>query len=82
MVRLHDKAATGQPGVEWIDYGLSVFKTELIASCTYTDPFDLSLLTKTLAQDGRLAGHEVSARFYEIGKPEGLEETAAYLTAK
>jgi len=82
MVRQHDKTANGQPGVEWIDYGLSVFRTEAITSCDYPDPFDLSLLTKKLAHEGQLAGHEVSTRFYEIGKPEGLEETAAYLSAK
>lgn len=82
MVRLHDKMAQGQPGVEWIDYGLSVFRTDVITSCEYPDPFDLSFLTKTLAQKGLLAGHEVSTRFYEIGKPEGLNETEAYLAAK
>jgi hypothetical protein len=34
-----------------------------------------------LANDG-LTGQEVWHRFYEIGSPEGLEETRAYLGAR
>jgi NDP-sugar pyrophosphorylase family protein len=79
-VRRHDKSAKEQPGTEWIDYGLSVFSRELLASWPSDDPFDLSSMTATLAQQGRLAGHEVARRFYEIGKPEGLAETESYLT--
>lgn len=82
MVRQHDKTAGGKVGVEWIDYGLSVFRTDAITAWNQPDPFDLSLLTKALAEQGQLAGYEVSARFYEIGKPEGLEETASYLAKK
>ena len=32
-----------------------------------------------LSKSGQLAGLEVSERFYEIGSPEGLAETRAYL---
>lgn len=79
MVRTHDKALRGQDGVEWIDYGLSVFRTQIITSWPEADPFDLSAVTRTLAREGRLTGYEVTQRFYEIGKPEGLAETETYL---
>jgi NDP-sugar pyrophosphorylase family protein len=79
MVLKHDKSNQGQPGVEWIDYGLSVFSTEVVASWPEPDPFDLSVLTRELARQGRLAGYEVKERFYEIGKPDGLAETERYI---
>ena len=79
LVRAHDKAARGQPGLEWIDYGFSVFSRVVIEGWPSPDPWDLSALTGALARQGRLAGFEVTQRFHEIGKPEGLAETAAYL---
>lgn len=82
MVLSHDKTLSGQPGIEWIDYGLSVYRTEIIAKWPEPEPFDLSNVSKTLAERGELAGYVVTQRFYEIGKPEGLAEANAYLTAK
>ncbi len=79
MVLSHDKASRGQPGVEWIDFGLSIFRVDTIARWPEPDPFDLSSVTKTLAQRGQLAGYVVTQRFYEIGKPEGLAETSRHL---
>jgi NDP-sugar pyrophosphorylase family protein len=79
MVRVHDKTARGLNGLEWIDFGFSVFRTEIIAAWPEADPFDLSTVTRTLAQQGRLAGFEVNRRFYEIGKPDGLAETEVYI---
>lgn len=75
----HDKAARGQPGVEWIDYGLSVFTAGVVAGWPAPDPWDLSALTGALALEGRLAGFAVTERFYEIGKPAGLQDTEAFL---
>jgi NDP-sugar pyrophosphorylase family protein len=82
MVVRHDKMARGEPGVEWIDYGFSVFAAEALAGWPAADPFDLSELTGALARRGALAGFEVTQRFYEIGKPEGLAETEAYLRSR
>jgi NDP-sugar pyrophosphorylase family protein len=82
MVRAHEKSACRREGVEWIDYGLSVFKTSVIANWSDSDPFDLSEVTKTLACQGCLSGFEVRRRFYEIGKPGGLAETERYLAAR
>lgn len=80
-VLCHDKRLAGAPGVEWIDYGLSVFATDVIRNWPAPDPFDLSALTGDLARRGLLDGFEVGTRFYEIGKPAGLVETEALLAA-
>ena len=45
-------------------------------------PFDLAAVYQRLLADGDLAGFEVTDRFYEIGSPEGLEETRAFLARK
>jgi NDP-sugar pyrophosphorylase family protein len=79
LVRAHDKTMRGLPGVEWIDFGLSVFTASVVADWPEVDPWDLSALTGSLARQGNLAGHAVTRRFHEIGKPEGLAETEAYL---
>jgi len=79
LVRAHDKAARG---VEWIDYGFSVFTRDVVAGWPGKDPWDLSALTGALARAGDLAGYEVTQRFYEIGKPAGLAETEAYLRSR
>lgn len=82
MVVRHDKTASGQPGIEWIDYGFSVFQSSVFAKCSQPDPFDLSALTRELASTGNLAGFAVSKRFYEIGTPEGRAETEAQILQK
>ena len=40
---------------------------------------DLAPLMNRLSTDGRLRGHEVFQRFYEIGSPQGLDDFEAYL---
>ena len=79
MVRAHDKTARGQPGVEWIDYGLSVFTRAVVEAWPVPDPWDLASLTGELARADQLTGFEVTQRFSEIGKPEGLAELEAHL---
>ena len=44
-----------------------------------TMPYDLADLYHDLVAERRLAGYEVARRFYEIGSPEGLEETRGIL---
>ena len=62
---------------EWIDYGLSVFERSALEQ----DPAnDLADLAHELARQGRLAGYPVDERFYEIGTPEALAETEAFLS--
>lgn len=82
-VTLYDKRRSeGLSGqLRWIDYGLSILTRTLVARAI--DPgghADLGDLFHDLALEGRLAGLEVSERFYEAGSPAGLRELEAYLS--
>ncbi len=66
------------PGMEWIDYGLGGLTAEALAEVS-KETRDLADLHQALAQRGLLGGFEVDQRFYEIGTPEALRETAAFL---
>jgi hypothetical protein len=43
--------------------------------------YDLAKVYQNLVSAGNLAAFEVQGRFYEIGSPEGLRETAQFLKA-
>jgi NDP-sugar pyrophosphorylase family protein len=63
-----------------IDYGLSVLDRALIDSCVSPGhTADLANLFHDLSLDGRLAGFEVTERFYEVGSPSGLADLEAHL---
>jgi NDP-sugar pyrophosphorylase family protein len=79
FVRSHAKSDDRTAGVEWIDYGMSVMKANVVADWPTPDPFDLSSLTAELAARGQLAGYEVDRRFYEIGSHDGLDQLEAAL---
>jgi NDP-sugar pyrophosphorylase family protein len=67
-------------GLDQIDYGFSILRRELVGELV--DPeqvVDLASIYTRLAKQGRLAAHEVSERFYEIGSREGLAELDALL---
>jgi NDP-sugar pyrophosphorylase family protein len=66
------------PAWRHIDFGLLVMTAGSLASPD-DRPFDLAELLADLSAKGRLQGHEVHRRFYEIGSPSGLAETAAHL---
>jgi N-acetyl-alpha-D-muramate 1-phosphate uridylyltransferase len=71
----YEKGATG---MQWIDYGLSVLTPDALAG----DEADLADVFRRLAASGRLAGYAASERFYEIGTPQGLAETEAFLSGR
>jgi MurNAc alpha-1-phosphate uridylyltransferase len=77
-VKAYDKKAP-RPGFDCIDYGLNLFSQRAFGRLE-KDAFDLGDLQSLLAAQGRLRGVEAKERFYEIGTPEGLEETRAHLT--
>jgi NDP-sugar pyrophosphorylase family protein len=77
-VKAYDKKAPG-PDFDWIDYGLNLFSAASFGRLG-KDAFDLGELQGLLAASGRLRGVEATERFYEIGTPEGLQETRAFLT--
>lgn len=68
--------------MHYIDYGLGVLQASALSDYASDQVFDLSDVYQTLIRQGQLAGYEVSQRFYEIGSPQGLEETRQYLSRK
>jgi len=75
VVTVHDKQSP-TPAMEWIDYGLSVLAAGALD--VSEDP-DLSVVFKALAERGELAAFEATERFHEIGTPDALAETDAFL---
>jgi NDP-sugar pyrophosphorylase family protein len=73
---------TPTPEMDFIDYGLGVFRAEAFASVLAGKAHDLATLYQHLLRRGQLAGFEVRERFYEIGSPEGLRETSDFLAAQ
>jgi NDP-sugar pyrophosphorylase family protein len=68
--------------MRWIDYGLSVLTRRAIADRVAPGAaFDLAEVLRQLSLAGRLAGLEVTERFYEVGSPEGVRELEGYLSA-
>ena len=74
-VLLYDKSPNAQ--MRYIDYGLSVFRREIVASVQQAD---LAAVFHDLSLRGELAGFEVRKRFYEIGSPSGLRDFEEYLS--
>ncbi len=69
------------PGeAEYIDYGLTVYRKSVIEAWKLAPlPLDLARIQEALVTGGVMAAHEVHERFYEVGKPSGLEEMNALL---
>jgi NDP-sugar pyrophosphorylase family protein len=74
----YDKAAP-TPQMRWIDHGLGGLDAAALELVEPTDS-DLASLQSRLAQRGQLCGYEATERFYEIGTPDGLAETDAFLS--
>jgi len=70
-------------GMRWIDYGLLAFRREVIEDRVPAAwPADLAPVCGGLADDGLLAGLEVSRRFYEIGSVAGRHELETLFAAR
>lgn len=70
------------PDMQHIDYGLGIVSAAALDLYPADEPFDLARVYQDLSIEGRLAAHEVTSRFYEIGSPEGLEETRTHLASR
>ena len=93
-VELYDKHHATRPAADfdYIDYGLSAMKREVIeqlvpapqpaASGTADGKADLADLFHTLSRRGQLAGHEITERFFEIGSPAGLQDFERWMRAR
>jgi len=71
VVRYDKRSPTSD--MHYIDYGLGILTDDVLVGWP-TEAFDLSDVYAASANAGRLAGFEVTRRFYEIGTPEGLAE--------
>jgi N-acetyl-alpha-D-muramate 1-phosphate uridylyltransferase len=60
--------------MEFIDYGLGIFKPEVFASLPENQPMDLAEIYQGLVANHDLLAYEVKHRFYEIGSFNGLRE--------
>jgi NDP-sugar pyrophosphorylase family protein len=70
-------------GMDYIDYGLSVLRRDAVCNAIASGAkADLAALLNELSTAGELRAHEVHERFYEIGSPEGLDDFAAYISAR
>lgn len=69
------------PGMRYIDYGLGTFRAQAFAGVPDRGTCDLESVYNDLLRRNQLAAFEVRERFYEIGSPAGLRETAQYLAA-
>ena len=63
--------------MDYIDYGVSVFKRTLFEN-NISRKFDLSDLQNKLSLEGHLSCCETERRFYEIGNPDSLVEFRNY----
>jgi NDP-sugar pyrophosphorylase family protein len=79
LVTAYDKRDPA-PAMEWIDYGLGGLDAAVL-SAVGEDVCDLSDLYHRLARLGSLFGYPATERFYEIGTPEALAATSAFLLA-
>ena len=70
------------PDMQHVDYGLGIVSAMALEPYPPGEPFDLATVYQDLANQGRLAAYEVTSRFYEIGSPDGLEETREYLASR
>jgi NDP-sugar pyrophosphorylase family protein len=73
-IRVYDKE-NWVPQMQYIDWGLSMVKAEVLTAEPADEPIDLAAIYSALARKDLLAGYEMTTRFYEIGSPAGLRET-------
>lgn len=70
------------PDMEHIDYGLGALRSGAFDRYAADEPLDLATVYRDLLARNELMAYEVSRRFYEIGSPEGLDETRNHLSGK
>lgn len=64
------------PDMEYIDYGVSILRKRLLQRAE--EQFDLADVLEPVSARGKLAGHLVTRRFYEIGSSESLAAFRKY----
>lgn len=67
------------PEMTYIDYGLSLLKSETFNDYPENEDLDLTDVYEKLVRENQLTGYEATERFYEIGSLEGLKELEAFI---
>jgi len=66
--------------MEWIDYGLSIVQSSVLAEYVQADiPSDISSLFEGLSKKGKLQAYLSDERYFEIGSESGLAQLEKYL---
>jgi NDP-sugar pyrophosphorylase family protein len=80
-VVMYDKRIDGRDErMQWIDYGLSVLRREVVESIPGGGATcDLGEVYRELSLHGDLAGFEVTTRFFEVGSAEGVAALESHL---
>jgi MurNAc alpha-1-phosphate uridylyltransferase len=73
---------TNRTGMQHIDYGLGILTERALAPVPLDRKSDLVEVYQRLLAENDLAAAEMLERFYEIGSPQGLDETRAFLAAR
>lgn len=81
MIRAYDKLKLTKQ-MEYIDYGLGVFRKSVFEACPENEKFDLASVYQDLITKDRLAAYEAPCRFYEVGSFKGIRELEEYLLQK
>lgn len=68
--------------MEYIDYGVSIFRKEVLKYIPSDESYDLSQLHELLIGKKELLAYGSETRFYQIGSFDGLEEFKQYIKSK
>jgi len=67
------------PEMNYIDYGLGIFKKNIFSNIKENEVIDLANIYKNLIEKDDLLGYEIKERFYEIGSFTGIEDLKIFL---
>jgi NDP-sugar pyrophosphorylase family protein len=84
LVTRYEKNCSQPPDdMVFVDYGLLVLPRSLVEDHVAPDvEADLSELLASLSMEGNLAGYEATARFFEVGSPQGLGDLERELLSR
>jgi NDP-sugar pyrophosphorylase family protein len=77
MVTKYDKS--NNCDFEYVDYGISIFRKDVLDFFPKNTNLDLTLLNQKLISIGELAAYEVEQKFYEIGSFKGIKDLENHL---
>lgn len=76
-ILLYDKQQPDER-MRYIDYGVGMYHRSAFEEIETKGYFDIAILQKKLSLEKKLAAHEVTNRFYEIGSSDSLNEFRKY----